>query len=109
MLNAPVIIGNESTTHEKRFQIDHIDATIAGLLKERASISHDIQRDRVRSGGARVDLGRERDVISAYVGLLGTRGTEVANTVLTYCRGEISDAVRNEREGQAVPANGVAG
>lgn len=108
-MSAPVVLGGEMTTHEKRFQIDQIDQTITELLKQRASISHDIQKHRVSFGGARVDLGREREVIGSYIGLLGPRGADVANMILTYCRGEVDDAVRSERERQAVPANGVAG
>jgi monofunctional chorismate mutase len=108
-VTAPVVLEAEMTTHEQRHLIDQIDRGIAELLKQRASISHEIQKSRVRSGGARTDLGREREVITAYVGHLGPRGSDVANTVLTYCRGEIDDATRNERQGQAVHADGVAG
>lgn len=106
-MTTPVAI--EMTTGEQRHLIDQIDRSIADLLKQRASISHDIQRVRVRSGGARTDLGREREVINAYAGHLGVRGPDIANTVLTYCRGEIDDATRNERQSQALHADGVTG
>lgn len=91
-----------------RRDIDAIDRAVAELLNRRASISTAIQSARVRSGGARVDLAREREVIDTYA-LLGPGGRDVANSVLTFCRGVIRDAVAGKREGQAIPANGVAG
>lgn len=107
-MSAPAVIGIEVTTPELRFQIDQIDRTIAELLKQRASISFDIQRERVRSGGSRVDLGRESEVITTYVNHLGERGSDIAHTVLTYCRGEVDDAARTQQQGQAVHADRVA-
>lgn len=108
-MSASVVVGIEMTTHERRFHIDQIDRSIAELLKRRASISHDIQKERVRSGGPRVDLGRERDVIAQYLGHLGPRGIDVAHTVLTYCRGEVDDAARDERQSAALHEDGDAG
>lgn len=107
-MSAPAVLGTEMTTPELRFQIDQIDRTITELLKQRASISFDIQRERVRSGGSRVDLGRESEVITAYVNRLGERGSDIAHTVLTYCRGEVDDAARNEHQGQALHADRAA-
>lgn len=82
-----------------RVQIDYIDVAIATLLKERASVSAQIQSARVGSGGARVDLGREREVIATYVSELGKDGAGVATTVLTFCRGELANAHGGKREG----------
>lgn len=93
-------------TAELRSEIDQIDRAISQLLKQRASISAQIQQARVSSGGARVDLAREREVMNAYIAALGPHGSDVANTVLTLCRGAISDAVRSERAGQPLPQDG---
>lgn len=81
---------------ELRFSIDSIDAAIAKLLGDRKRASHALQANRVRSGGARVDLSRESQIINSYSSLLGQSGRDVADAVLTYCRGE-QDAADSER------------
>lgn len=108
ILSQPVAIGSDVIDgHTQRIEIDQLDATIADLLKRRAFVSGQVQRARVRLGGARVDLGREREVIDTYIAKLGARGSDIADTVLTYCRGELADAVRDERQGSPVHAIGV--
>lgn len=82
-----------------RSQIDALDEVLVQLLRERAAVSHQIQRHRMSSGGARVDLARERDVIANYTAALGVSGAEFATTVLAYCRGRVEDAVAGERAG----------
>lgn len=79
-----------------RERIDSLDRVIANLLEQRADISAEIQMSRVSSGGARVDISREREVIGTYVEALGREGSDVAHTVLVYCRGA-NDAVPCER------------
>lgn len=111
-MTAPVTVGvNDVDPQVLRLRIDQIDKAISDLLKERASVSLQMQSARVRSGGARVDLGREREVITAYQAHLGQRGSDVATTVLNFCRGQVTaaDAADHERKGQALHANGVAG
>lgn len=84
-----------------RAKIDALDDGIINLLHERASVSGQIQRSRIRSGGARVDLSRESRVIATYTMILGEAGKDVAATVLDFCRGR-RDAVPSEPEGQAL-------
>lgn len=95
---------DELDGHKARHQIDDIDTRIAALLNERLHISRQMQRARVRSGGARVDLKREREIHDHYKASLGPVGREVADAVLTYCRGS-ADASDYEREGEALHAD----
>lgn len=107
-MTEPLVIGPDVDMSQLRNEIDQLDATIADLLKRRAFVSHQIQRARVSLGGARVDLGREREVIGSYMSLLGDRGSEIATTVLTFCRGEVLNANADQRQGQALHGNGAA-
>lgn len=86
------------TVEDFRSRIDAIDVAIASLLSERANISHQIQDARIRSGGTRTDLGREREVITAYVDQLGHPGSDIAHSVLVFCRGR-ANAADYERQG----------
>jgi chorismate mutase len=70
-----------------RNQIDAIDAAIVQLIAERARLSHRIQTARMNSGGARVELGRERVIREAYRDALGAQGPHLADAVLQVCRG----------------------
>lgn len=70
-----------------RERIDELDAQIAGLVKARADVSHRIQAARMRDGGTRVELGRERVVLQGYRDLLGPEGALLGDAVLRVCRG----------------------
>jgi chorismate mutase len=70
-----------------RGQIDALDAAILALVTERAEVSRRIQAVRLRAGGTRVELGRERVVRSAYQDALGPQGPHLADAVLRVCRG----------------------
>lgn len=96
--------GEDLDGHTARHMIDDIDMRVAALLNERLHISRQIQRSRVRSGGARVDLVREREIHDHYMTRLGPVGRDVADAVLTYCRGS-ADASDHEREGEALHAD----
>lgn len=89
-------VGQDAAT--LRFKIDQLDIAIARLIKERGEVSRAIQRERIRSGGTRVDLARENEIIGAYAGNLGPTGRELGLAILTYCRGEV-DASSNESQG----------
>jgi chorismate mutase len=56
-------------------------------VSERAQLSHRVQRARLNAGGTRVELGRERAILSHYRSALGTEGAALAEAVLRYCRG----------------------
>ncbi|MET7304923.1 chorismate mutase [Embleya sp. NPDC005575] len=72
-----------------RSRIDDLDRRIIALITERVDISAEIQRVRVASGGARVQLTREMEVIARYREGLGKPGTTVALTLLELCRGRV--------------------
>jgi chorismate mutase len=70
-----------------RGQIDALDEAIVHLVSERARLSHRIQTARLNSGGARVELGRERVIMNTYRTGLGPEGPALADAVLQVCRG----------------------
>ncbi|GCB46671.1 chorismate mutase [Streptomyces sp. NL15-2K] len=72
-----------------RERIDALDDRIIGLIQERMAVSAVIQEARIASGGRRVNLSREMDVLSHYREALGKPGTSLAMTLLELCRGKI--------------------
>ncbi|MCQ6555262.1 chorismate mutase [Streptomyces sp. C10-9-1] len=72
-----------------RERIDALDDRIIGLIQERMAVSAVIQDSRIASGGRRVSLAREMDVLSHYRDALGRPGTALAMTVLELCRGRV--------------------
>lgn len=72
-----------------RERIDTLDDRIIGLVQERMAVSAVIQRERIASGGRRVNLSREMEVLSHYRGALGRSGTTLAMTLLELSRGKI--------------------
>ncbi|MFJ5609836.1 chorismate mutase [Streptomyces sp. NPDC093221] len=73
----------------KRRRIDDLDTRIIGLVRERMTESADIQRARMTSGGRRVSLNREMEVLTHYSAELGRPGTSLAMTLLELCRGKV--------------------
>ncbi len=74
---------------DARARIDDLDGRIIGLVQERMAVSAVIQRERIGSGGRRVNLSREMEVLEHYRGQLGRPGTALAMTLLELCRGRI--------------------
>ncbi|MFE9920263.1 chorismate mutase [Streptomyces sp. NPDC005774] len=72
-----------------RERIDALDARIIGLVQERMAVSAVIQRERITSGGRRVNLSREMEILGHYRDALGKPGTALAMTLLELCRGKI--------------------
>ncbi|MEU1124591.1 chorismate mutase [Streptomyces sp. NPDC005899] len=72
-----------------RARIDSLDDRIIGLVQERMAVSAVIQEARITSGGRRVNLSREMDVLGHYSGALGKPGTALAMTLLELCRGRV--------------------
>ncbi|MCF3103902.1 chorismate mutase [Streptomyces roseoverticillatus] len=72
-----------------RQRIDDLDGRIIGLIQERMAVSAVIQQERIASGGRRVNLSREMEVIGHYSGQLGKPGTTLAMTLLELCRGRV--------------------
>ncbi|MFD0271189.1 chorismate mutase [Streptomyces sp. NPDC127106] len=72
-----------------RERIDAIDDRIIGLIQERMAISAVIQQTRIASGGRRVHLSREMEVLAHWKDALGKPGTTLAMTLLELCRGRV--------------------
>ncbi|MET7716741.1 chorismate mutase [Streptomyces sp. NPDC005407] len=72
-----------------RERIDTLDDRIIGLIQERMAVSAVIQQARVSSGGRRVNLSREMEVLGHFRDALGKPGTALAMTLLELCRGRI--------------------
>ena len=72
-----------------RERIDALDDRIIGLIQERVAVSAVVQEARIASGGRRVNLSREMDVLGHYREALGRPGTALAMTLLELCRGKI--------------------
>ncbi|MGI5339570.1 chorismate mutase [Streptomyces sp. CA-181903] len=72
-----------------RERIDDLDARIIGLVQERMAVSEEIQRERIASGGRRVSLSREMEILNHYSDRLGKNGTVLAMTLLDLCRGRV--------------------
>ncbi|MFJ2215720.1 chorismate mutase [Streptomyces sp. NPDC101062] len=72
-----------------RERIDALDDRIIGLVQERMAISAVIQDARITSGGRRVNLSREMEILARYRDALGKPGTALAMTLLELSRGRV--------------------
>jgi chorismate mutase len=72
-----------------RSRIDEIDAALIQLWQERATISQEVGATRVASGGTRLVLSREREIMDRYRAALGSDGTQLALLVLRAGRGRL--------------------
>lgn len=72
-----------------RARIDEIDAALIALWKERATISQRVGATRVASGGTRLVLSREREILDRFRTELGADGTQLALLILRAGRGPL--------------------
>lgn len=72
-----------------RERIDALDDRIIGLIQERMAVSAVVQEARIASGGRRVNLSREMEILGHYREALGRPGTALAMTLLELCRGRV--------------------
>ncbi|MFD0341242.1 chorismate mutase [Streptomyces sp. NPDC127117] len=72
---------------DARARIDTLDDRIIGLVQERMAVSAVIQEARITSGGRRISLSREMEILGSYRDALGKPGTSLAMTLLELCRG----------------------
>ncbi|BBJ43008.1 chorismate mutase [Streptomyces antimycoticus] len=72
-----------------RERIDALDGQILDLVRERMAVSAGIQEARIASGGRRVQLSREMEILDRYRQRLGKPGTTLAMTLLELCRGRV--------------------
>jgi chorismate mutase len=80
---------SEQTIADARERIDALDDRIIGLIQERVAVSAVVQEARIASGGRRVSLSRENEILSHYSDALGRPGTSLAMTLLELSRGRI--------------------
>ncbi|MBO0840347.1 MAG: chorismate mutase [Sciscionella sp.] len=73
---------------ELRKEIDWLDAEILRLVKRRAEVSQTIGRLRMASGGTRIVVNREMDVLNRYREL-GPEGRQLAMALLNLGRGRL--------------------
>ncbi|HEY5837314.1 chorismate mutase [Streptomyces sp.] len=67
--------------------MDELDSRLIALVRERMTVSGEIQAARIGSGGRRVHLAREMEILRTYGEALGKPGTALAMTLLELCRG----------------------
>lgn len=79
----------EAGIADARERIDALDDRILGLIQERMAVSAVVQQTRIASGGRRVHLAREMEILGRYREALGKPGTSLAMTLLELCRGRI--------------------
>lgn len=72
-----------------RERIDDLDGRIIELIQQRIGVSAEVQRARIASGGRRLSLNREMEILTRYSDSLGKPGTTLAMTLLELCRGRV--------------------
>lgn len=72
-----------------RGRIDEIDSQLIQLWQERASISAEVGRVRIASGGTRLVLSREREIVDRFRDALGADGVQLALLILRAGRGRL--------------------
>jgi chorismate mutase len=72
-----------------RERIDEIDQAIIDLWLERARLSQEVGKTRMASGGTRLVLSREREIVERFRQALGADGTQVALMILRAGRGPL--------------------
>jgi chorismate mutase len=72
-----------------RERIDEIDQAIIDLWLERARLSQQVGKTRMASGGTRLVLSREREIVERFREALGADGTQVALMILRAGRGPL--------------------
>jgi chorismate mutase len=74
---------------ELRTEIDACDAAIIELVQRRLAISHEIGAIRAASGGTRLSLARERQVLDRFRAALGPEGAALGMLLLRQGRGRL--------------------
>jgi chorismate mutase len=74
---------------ELRDEIDACDAEIIALVQRRLAISHEIGSIRASSGGTRLSLSREAEVLNRFRLALGPDGAALGMMLLRQGRGRL--------------------
>ncbi|MDG4828553.1 chorismate mutase [Solwaraspora sp. WMMD1047] len=72
-----------------RERIDEIDGALIALWQERAALSQQVGATRIASGGTRLVLSREREILERFRTALGVDGTQLALLLLRAGRGPL--------------------
>ncbi|MBM2619262.1 chorismate mutase [Actinoplanes sp. LDG1-06] len=72
-----------------RERIDEIDQQIIDLWQERARLSQTVGKTRMASGGTRLVLSREREIVERFRQAMGPDGAQVALMILRAGRGPL--------------------
>jgi chorismate mutase len=72
-----------------RSRIDEVDAELIRLWLERAALSREIGAARIASGGTRLVLAREQQIMTKFRDALGDDGTALAMLLLRAGRGRL--------------------
>ena len=72
-----------------RERIDEIDQALIDLWLERSRLSQEVGKTRMASGGTRLVLAREREIVDRFRTALGPDGTQVALLLLRSGRGPL--------------------
>jgi chorismate mutase len=72
-----------------RERIDEIDRSLVELWQERARLSRQVGATRMASGGTRLVLSREREILERFRRELGADGTQLALLLLRAGRGPL--------------------
>jgi chorismate mutase len=87
-----ITMTTESATEQisgLRTRIDEIDGQLIELWRERAAISGEVGRVRIASGGTRLVLERERQIVDRFREALGADGVQLALLILRAGRGPL--------------------
>ena len=87
-----ITMTTESATEQisgLRKRIDEIDGQLIELWRERAAISGEVGRVRIASGGTRLVLEREREIVDRFREALGADGVQLALLILRAGRGPL--------------------
>lgn len=74
---------------ELREQIDACDAAIIELVQRRLAVSQEIGAVRKASGGTRLNLAREQQVLARFQSALGADGAALGMLLLRQGRGRL--------------------
>ena len=80
---------DELDIDDLRLEIDRLDAEILAAVKRRTEVSQAIGKVRMASGGTRLVLSREREIVERFREALGADGTQVALLLLRAGRGPL--------------------
>ena len=92
LIDQPTGAGAEPAVEEIkaiRERIDEIDQALIDLWLERSRLSQQVGRTRMASGGTRLVLSREREIVERFREALGPDGTQVALLLLRAGRGPL--------------------